>query len=323
MALAVTVFLAIFAAVLLVAFGLQGSPEARRKLTSSRLAAIPVDPNFQEVGDDLEGILRDESMSQVPWLNRILKRIDVLGRLQTTLLQADSKWTVARLLAYTILAFLCGFLAVLWRTGHPLPASVAGAMAGALPIGQVLAQRAARIRRFEQKLPDALDMMVSAIRAGHSLNMAIGTVARETPPPISAEFRKCYDEQNFGMDLRTSMIHLTERMPLHDVQIVVTAILIQRDSGGNLAEILEKAAHVIRERFRLKRQIQVHTAQGRLTGWILAMLPMLLGFGIYIVNPEYMAKLWENPLGVKLMYTSGGMTLVGALIIRKIINVRI
>ena len=203
MALIVTVFLAIFAAVVLVAFGLQSSPEARRKLTSTRLAAIPVDPNFQEVGDDLEGIIRDQSMSQLPWLNRILTSIDVLGRMQTMLLQAESKWTVARLLAYTILAFLCGFLAVYWRTGHYLPAAVAASLTGFLPIAQVLMQRSTRISRFEQKLPDAMDMMVSAIRAGHSLNMAIGTVERETSLPIQSELRKSDDEHNFGMKLHT------------------------------------------------------------------------------------------------------------------------
>jgi len=165
--------------------------------------------------------------------------------------------------------------------------------------------------------------MVSAIRAGHSFLSALGIVARETPAPISSEFRKCFDEQNFGLDLRVAMENLAIRMPLHDVQIIVTAVLIQKESGGNLAEILEKVAKVVRERFRLKRQIRTHTAQGRLTGLILALLPVILGFGIYVVNPEYMSKLWQNPLGVKLLYASGVMTLLGGLIIRKIVNVRI
>ena len=165
--------------------------------------------------------------------------------------------------------------------------------------------------------------MVSAIRAGHGLLAAIGTVAKETPAPISVEFRKCFDEQNFGLDFRTAMENLARRVPLHDVQIVVTAMLIQKESGGNLAEIIEKVAHIIRERFRLKRQVRVHTAQGRLTGWILALLPVILGFGIFLVNPEYMQALWQNPTGVKLMYTASIMTLIGGLIIRKIVKIRI
>lgn len=323
MGIIIAVFLAIFAAVVLVAYGLQANPEARRKLTSARLAAIAVEGGSQEPADGLDGIFRDESLSHVPWLNRVLTSVDFLGRVQKLMVQADSQWTVARFLAYSLLAGVAGFLIVLWRTGHLAPACVVAVFTGFIPAFNIAGQRASRMSKFEQKLPDALDMIVSALRAGHSLNSAIGTVARESAPPVSSEFRKCYDEQNFGMDMRLSLENLCVRMPIHDVQIVVTAILIQRDSGGNLAEILEKTAYVIRERFRLKRQIMVHTAQGRLTGWILALLPVILGFGLYLVNPEYMSKLWQHPLGVKLLYSAGGMMLFGGLIIRKIVNVRI
>jgi tight adherence protein B len=323
MIIAATVFIAIFAAVMLVAIGLASNPEARRKLTTARLAAISSDSALGIENDEFEGLIRNQVLSSVPWLNRFLKKIDLLGRVQTLLLQADSTWTVARFLAYSIVGCVCGFLGVYWRTGDLAPAALLALLATAVPTLQIVGKRAARMSRFEQRLPDALVMMVSAIRAGHSLLSAIGAVAKESAPPVSSEFRKCYDEQNFGMDMRVALENLAVRMPLHDVQIMVTAILIQRESGGNLAEILEKVAHVIRERFRLKRQIRVHTAQGRLTGFILALLPVLLGFGIYLVNPLYMAKLWQHPLGVKLLYTSGVMTLLGGLIIRKIVNVRI
>jgi tight adherence protein B len=166
-------------------------------------------------------------------------------------------------------------------------------------------------------------MMVSASRAGHGIQSAIGTVARETADPISTEFRICHDEQTFGLDFRTAMDNLATRVPLHDVQIMVTAILIQKESGGNLAEIVEKVAHIIRERFRIKREIGTKTAQGRLTGWVLALLPVILGFLIFLVNPEYMEKLWQTDVGVKLLYSATMMTLVGGLIIRKIVNVRV
>jgi tight adherence protein B len=256
-------------------------------------------------------------------LNRFLRELDILTWFQTLLLQADSPWTVARLMAYSIFSALAFFLLAYLRTSNVMAGFALGALGLCLPTLQVIAKRRSRMAQFEQRLPETLEMMVSAIRAGHSLLSAMGTVAREARPPIGSEFRKCYDEQNFGMDLRIALENLAVRMPLHDVQIVVTAILIQRESGGNLAEILEKVAHVIRDRFRLKRQIRVHTAQGRLTGWILALLPVILGFGIYLFNPNYMSKLWENPVGVKLLYTSAVMTFVGTLIIRKIVNVRI
>jgi tight adherence protein B len=162
--------------------------------------------------------------------------------------------------------------------------------------------------------------MVSGLRAGHSLVAALRLVAYESPEPISSEFRICFDEQNYGLELRTAMENLVSRVPLQDLRIVVTAILIQKDSGGNLAEVLDKASYVIRERFKLKRQVRVHTAQGRLTGWILSFLPIALGIALYLLNPQTMSLLWTRPIGVKLLIASGVMTITGSLIIRKIVN---
>ena len=144
----------------------------------------------------------------------------------------------------------------------------------------MLHKRSKRFNKFEQGLPEALDLMVSALRAGHSLVAALGLVAQESPDPIGGEFRICFDEQNYGLELRTAMDNLVARVPLQDLRIVTTAILIQKESGGNLAEVLDKTAYVIRERFRLKRQVRVHTAQGRLTGWILSFLPIVLGIAL-------------------------------------------
>jgi tight adherence protein B len=135
--------------------------------------------------------------------------------------------------------------------------------------------------------------------------------------------RKCFDEQNFGVDLRTALLNLTERAPIQDFRIFVAAVLIQKESGGNLAEVLEKVAQTTRERFRLKKQVSVHTAQGRMTGWILSLLPVLLGIGMYLLNPDGMSVLWKRPLGLKMLYTAAGMEVVGALIIRKIVAIQV
>jgi tight adherence protein B len=161
---------------------------------------------------------------------------------------------------------------------------------------------------------------VSALRAGHSLISALDLAASEAPDPIGTELRICFDEQNYGLELKTAMSNLAARVPLQDLKIVITAILIQKESGGNLAEVFDKAAYVIRERFRLKRQVRVHTAQGRLTGWILSFLPIFLGVGLYMINPAGMSILWTRPIGIKLLYLSGTMTIIGALIIRKIVR---
>jgi tight adherence protein B len=158
------------------------------------------------------------------------------------------------------------------------------------------------------------------LRVGHSFNAALSLVSRECADPIGGEFKTCFDEQNYGLELRTALENLTARMPLQDLKIVVTAILIQRESGGNLAEVLEKTAYVIRQRFRLKRQVMVHTAQGRLTGWILTILPVALGIGLYVVNPDTESLLWKREIGVKLLFAAGGMLVVGTMIIQKIVR---
>ncbi len=164
---------------------------------------------------------------------------------------------------------------------------------------------------------------MSALRAGHGLTSAIGTVGKEMSGPIAKEFRQCFEEQNFGLELRTAMLNLSARMPIQDVKIMVTAILVQKESGGNLAEVLDKVATIIRERFRLKREIRTRTAQGRLTGWILSCLPLVLAVLLYLSNPEHISLLWTHPMGLKMLYGAIAMTLIGALIIRKIVRIRV
>jgi tight adherence protein B len=184
-------------------------------------------------------------------------------------------------------------------------------------------KRSKRFANFEQGLPEAIDLMVSALRAGHSLIAAMGLVGRECPDPVGGEFKICFEEQNYGLELKNALDNLTDRVPLQDIKIVSTAITIQKESGGNLAEVLDKTAYVIRERFRLKRQIQTHTAQGRLTGWILTLLPVVLGFALYWINPEMMSVLWTRDIGIKLMCAAGVMIVIGGLVIRKIVNMEV
>jgi len=206
------------------------------------------------------------------------------------------------------------------RMGSVLMALPIGLLMGSAPFLFVFYKRNKRLDRFQEGLPEALDLMVSALRAGHSLVAALGSVARECADPIGYEFRTCFEEQNYGLELKTALDNLINRVPLQDLRIFATAIIIQKESGGNLAEVLDKTSHVIRERFRLKRQVGVHTAQGRMTGWVLTLLPMVLGLLLYLVNPEMMSILWKNPLGVKLLWAAGILIVIGGLIIRKIVN---
>ena len=209
------------------------------------------------------------------------------------------------------------------RLGATLPALLLSAGFLPLPFLYVQRKRTKRLFKLEQQLPEALGMMVSALRVGHSLTASLGAVAQESSEPIASEIRKCFDEQNYGIDLRTALVNLTARVPVQDYRIFVAAVLIQKESGGNLAEVLEKVAATTRERFRLKKQVSVHTAQGRMTGWILSFLPVILGFGMYLMNPDGMSILWKRPVGLKMLYTALCMDVVGGLIIRKIVAIRV
>jgi tight adherence protein B len=316
--LLVLVFSAVFVvAALLLTARTSASQQSEQTLTvlQAALATSKLSPTDMAVD-----VRKEELLSAVPWLNRWLLKREVAPRLRLILYQADLKWTAGSLLLMSLLCFMIPAYLIYLRTGTLIFSLLIGLLLAAAPFVYVLRKRTKRFDKFEQGLPDTLDLMVSALRAGHSFNSALGLAAEESPDPIGKEFRICFDEQNYGLELKTAMSNLAVRVPLQDLKIVITAILIQKESGGNLAEVFDKAAYVIRERFRLKRQVRVHTAQGRLTGWILSFLPVVLGIALYLINPESMSLLWTRPIGIKLLYLSGGMTITGALIIRKIVN---
>jgi tight adherence protein B len=318
----VTVFLGVFVVTGLLLTGLGAGASAQLRRTLSRLDAVT--PHAERGrGDEAAIVLRQELLSSIPWLDRWLRDADLFGGLRKLLRQADLEWTVASLVMWSLVCGLAAGAVAYLRTRAPGMGVLLGAAAACAPLLYVLKRRSLRFEAFERMLPEALELMVSALRAGHGLNSAIGMVAKEFANPIGREFRQCFEEQNFGLELRAAMLNLVERVPVQDVRIMTTAVLVQNESGGNLAEILEKVAVINRERFRLKRQIRVHTAQGRLTGWILALLPLVLGIALYLVKPEGISILWRHPTGLKMLYGAIVMTLIGALIIRKIVSVRV
>jgi tight adherence protein B len=322
MLVSILTFLGVFVVIvlLLLASGAGASQQTKQALAALE-SALATDK--REWRDQIVDIRKQELFSAIPMLHRWLLRMELAPRLQRLLYQADLKWTAGGLILMSMLSFFVPAYLIHYRTGSLVFALMFGCLLGALPFGFVLQRRKRRFGKFEQGLPEALDLMVSALRAGHSLNAALGLVAREAEDPIGMEFRTCFEEQNYGLELRTAIDNLTTRVPLQDLKIVGTAILIQKESGGNLAEVLDKAAHVIRERFQLRRQVKVHTAQGRMTGWVLSFLPVTLGLALYIVNPKTMSILWTRPLGLTLMYIAFGMMVVGGLIIHKIVNMEV
>ena len=315
------IFFGVFVAIALPLIASGGSAKKSKDVRSRLESALATEsPEVQDLVVDLR---KGTQMSSIPWLNKKLLQFELAPFLRRTLDQANLSWSAGRLLSMCGACFIVPAFAVHWRFGS-LPLSLlVGLALGFAPIGLVLFKRGKRFGNFEQTLPEALDLMVSALRAGHSLIAAMGLVGRECPDPVGGEFKICFEEQNYGLDLKNALGNLIERVPLQDLRIVATAIMIQKESGGNLAEVLDKTSYVIRERFRLKREIQTRTAQGRLTGWILTLLPVALGFAIYMINPTMMSVLWTRQIGIDLLWTSAGMTVVGGLIIRKIVNMEV
>ncbi len=316
------VFVAVFIVTALLLVASQAGASKRLKETLARLDSVTIAAQ-RSAEADAALIKREELLSNVPWLDRTLRSIAFFSRTRLLLQQAEVNWTVGGLCAASLACWVAASAVLYLRTGGLAPSLLIGAAAASIPWIYVLRARARRFATFELRLPEALDLVVSALRAGHGLNSAIGTVAKEVTGPVGREFRQCFDEMNFGLELREAMTNLAARVPIQDVKIIVTAILVQKESGGNLAEVLDNVAKIIRERFRLKREILTRTAQGRLTGWILAGLPPVLGGLLYFANPGHMSLLWTHPTGVKLLYAGTAMTLIGGLIIRKIVSIRV
>jgi tight adherence protein B len=268
-------------------------------------------------------ILREDVFSQLSAFNRFALRFKLGNDLYRLIEQADVSLRPLQLILMCIgLAFLSGALTWFLR-GSVLVSSVAGAVAAAGPILYVNQMRKKRLKLFLEQLPDALDLITRALRAGHAFTSALQTVATEMPDPIAKEFRRASEETNLGMSLKASLEHLTGRVPLLDLKLAVTAIMIQRETGGNLAEILENIAEVIRERFKILGQVRVYTAQGRMTGWIIGSIPFALAMYIYVVNPEYIGLLFTHPMGKMMLLGGLIMEGLGVLMIRKIIDIKV
>jgi tight adherence protein B len=314
------VFLGVFAVVALVmsAFGGQASQQAKQ-VHDTLDSALATDTPAER--SQIVNLRKSDEFSSIPWINQKLLKFELAPRLQNLLYQADLTWTTGQLLTICGVCLVIGAALVLWQVGSIPLALLAGLACSAAPFGLVVFKRRRRLDRFQEVLPEALDLMVSAMRAGHSLVAAMGSIARECADPVGCEFKTCFEEQNYGLEIKTALDNMINRVPLQDLRIVATAIMIQKESGGNLAEVLDKTSHVIRERFRLKRQVATHTAQGRMTGWVLTLLPIVLGVALYGVNPTMMSVLWTTEVGVKMLWISGSMIVVGGLIIRKIVNV--
>jgi tight adherence protein B len=295
--------------------------DAKRKRLRKRLAeALLHSANT----DDVEVLLaRNELMSEIPWVNQLLVRVQAALQLKRMLDQADLHITPSRLAMFSIMAGMLAALAVSVISASIVLMVAFGLMAASLPFVHVWWKRKKRFDAFLEHLPDALDLMSRALSAGHAFSEALHMVSAEMPEPIATEFRKTYEEQNLGLSLKLALENLTQRIPLLDLRMCVTAVLIQRETGGNLAEILEKVAYTIRERFRIMGDLKTLTTSSRMSAWLLCGLPIGVALVITVMNPEYMSVLWKDPRGHYLIGAAMIMQVTGMLIVRKILRIKI
>ena len=317
-ATALLIFLTVALGTISIALLVEWVQERRRQREALRqLRAFTNDD--PEVG----GILRGRDGEVPHWFRPIAARIPAFQDLDLMMEQAGMKGHLPIFLMTSIglpvgLGFAILALTRLW------PAAIMAAFFGALlPYLVVRRRRKKRLYAFEEQLPEAIDLLGRAIRAGHPLTAGMKMVADETSEPISSEFRRAHEENRFGLPFEDALLAMADRISIVDVRILTTAILIQREVGGNLAEVLDNLANVIRVRFTIRRQLRVYTAQGRFSGYVLALLPIAVGTAIYNLNPSYMRLLFTDPLGKLMLLTAVIFQILGFLWIRKIVDIEI
>lgn len=299
-------------------WGGTSNPEVVRE----RMAAVRRAEQQDDGTTDLQ-LVRDEVMSSVPLLNQLMMRLAWSGKLRSALTQAGMTTKPGKLLLICVASGLSVYLVAGLLYGQTVVGAIVALAGAAVPLLVVSVKRGRRLRQFEQRFPEALDLLGRAVRAGHAFTSGLEMVSKESPEPVATEFRTTFEEQNFGLPLRDALSNLSERVPLVDVQFFVTALMIQKDTGGNLAEILDELSRVIRERFRIHREVQIKTAQGRLTALILILLPIGLLLLLRVMSPGYVNVLFQDPLGLRLLAGAAILQVIGSAVLWKIVHIQV
>lgn len=300
-------------------------PSAAQRVIQRRIAKVNggqggVAPVLQ---DELSQLIKQTRLSAAPWLDNLLKNLSGAQKIQLLIAQAESSWTVTGVLGGSVLLSGLGYAAGYYEMPSALVALLPALAGAASPFLVLRFQRRRRLKLFNRHLPEAIDLMSRALRAGHSVAASIEIIGDESPEPVRSEFREVYRQQNFGLPTREALVQLGERIPLPELNFVITAMLLQKETGGNLVEVLDRTGAVIRERLRIEGEIRIYTAQGRMTGWILSLMPVAMFFLLSAANRGYCRVLVEDPTGQKLVLAGLGLMVIGGLAIRKIVNVKI
>lgn len=322
---AILVFVVVALGVFAVA-SLMDQRSAQARLLRERLATVQETAEHQP--DEELALLRDEMLSKIPALDNLLRRSSSISNLQPFLEQADLKIRAGNILLLCVISGLAmgmfGFLmAGSMPNQAPLFAFVGIVLGGILPYSFASHRRTKRFQKFEELFPEAIDTLARAVRAGHAFTTALELIANELSEPVASEFRKLFEEQKFGLPVRDALMNLADRMPLVDVKFFVTAVMLQRETGGNLAEILDNLSYVIRERFKIMRQVRVYTAQGRLTMALLMGLPPVIVVTMLLTSPAFIRPLFADPIGHVLVVAGLVLQTLGYFVIRKIIQIQV
>jgi tight adherence protein B len=312
----VLVALAVFAAV-----SIYDQRNARARLIRERLAEERKGP--ERAPDEELALVRDEQLSQIPALDNLLRRSARVSAIQKMLEQAGIAMRAGNFLGVCALTGV-GASIVGYTLGRRIEFGWIALLVGfQLPYSNASFKRNKRFEKFEELFPEAIDTLARAVRAGHAFTTALEMISNEVAEPVCTEFRQLYEEQKFGMPVRDALINLTERMPLVDVKFFVTAVMLQRETGGNLAEILDNLSYVIRERFKIQRQVRVYTAQGRLTMALLMGMPPIIVTVMLLLNPGFIRPLFSDPIGHTLLVAGITLQTIGYFVIRKIIRIQV
>ena len=308
--------LAISGAVLFATRGDSESEAVQRRLQDVSVGAVGV----QQVN---KSMLRDSTVSDLPALNKLLLSWSGLARLNAYIAQAGLKIKPGVLALLSAISGVALYFICYMEEWGIITAVLFGLLGFALPAMFVAIRRTQRLRKFEKNFPEAIDLLSRAIRAGHAVTAGLEMMSKETAQPVAGEFRMVFEENNFGLPLRDALHNLTERVPLVDVRFFVTGLVVQKETGGNLVELLENLASVIRERFKIRGEVRTKTAQGRFTAAILIALPPTFLLITRAINPEYTSVLFTDPLGRTLLGVGAFLQIVGSLIIWKIVNIEV
>jgi tight adherence protein B len=295
------------------------NPETRRVKTQLRQLSAEV------YGQGDVDLVRRRLMSEIPWFNRFLLgvRLPVIDRIERMVIQANLNYPVGVYLLSSGMFAVLGFAAASFATRWFLVKLAAGLLLGAVPILYIYLKKQQRINRFEEQLPEAMDMLARSLKAGHAFTGGLQMVGQEFGDPIGTEFTKTLDEINFGVAYEDALKNLSSRVDSDDLKLFVISVIIQRTSGGNLAEILENIGHLIRERFKLKGHVRTLCAEARLSAYILVGLPFVIAFTVYFINPEYIMLLFTDPIGHAMILFASIMMILGIITMRKMIQIKI